>query len=397
MKLFTVLDLPPAGNGDKYYWELFTTKDHPYPSWVERLGVEAELVEAREIVKSHLSVWPPTKGAHNLYWWELFRSKGRAAATKSIEGGKLDRDDIEATRDLIDPVAPLWQPRLRVLASFAYYHKADFDDLIGSRFKEPWPEVFADSGAFSADSVGLEVTLEDYAAWLKRWEPYITSYANLDVLGDPEATAANQKRLEDMGLQPVPVFHTGTPWDQLEQLLQSYNYIALGRMVPYMGNVKVLMPWLTKAFKLAGSYAVFHGFGATNWTVVSSLPWYSVDSSSWGQGFRWGQVPVFDPRGGKFHKLKLGKPQDWAKLHRVVRNYGFDPEDFADRERNTLAKIVALSALSYFKAEEWLQRRHGPVTLDPAIGDNGPKVYLSDIGNHHLNKLTQFHKEAEDE
>lgn len=290
--------------------------------------------------------------------------------------------------------ADLWTARLRILASYHYYGRADFDKLIGSRFKQPFPEVFADSGAYSAFTQGAEIDIDHYANWLERWSHYFTVYANLDVVGDREASMRNQKILEDRGLTPIPVFHTGTDWSVLEQLVEQYEYIGLGRMVPFMGATKKLMPWLIRAFKIAGDKAVFHGFGSTNWTVVKSLPWYSVDSSSWGQGYRYGAVPIFDPRAARFFKARLGSRDDWAKHSRLVRSYGLDPDDFADRERNRTLDVVALSALSYLHAEKWLKDRHGEIKL-PSGGDPGPKYYLADSGAHHMNDVIWLHKQEE--
>jgi len=268
--------------------------------------------------------------------------------------------------------ADYYSMKLRILLSYHYYRDIDLDAIFAKYFSKPYPDVFADSGGFSAMTQGVEIDWREYAKWINKWSHLFTVYANLDVIDDADATIENQKRLEDVGLHPLPVFHTGESWHYLEAYLERYQYIALGGMVPYMTSPKVIMPWLIKAFRLAGNKAVYHGFGATAWTVVKSLPWYSVDSSSWGQGFRFGQVPVFDARRGRFVKLKLGNRKDWQKHASLVRSFGFDPMDFADRERNDRAKICAISALSYMMAEQWLRKRHGeiriPNTQDAPIG-----------------------------
>lgn len=269
--------------------------------------------------------------------------------------------------------------RLRILLSYWYYKDSDLDVLFAKYFNRPYPEVFADSGAFSADSQGGHVDLLEYARWLKRWGHLFSTYANLDVIGDPERTAENQGRLEAVGLAPLPVFHTGSDWSHLEELAERYPYIALGGMVPHMRFPKRIMPWLVQAFKIAQGRAVFHGFGATSWEIVSALPWYSVDSSSWGQGYRYGQVPVFDPRRGRFVKLQLGSAQDWYRHAALVRDLGFDPADFADRARNDRSKICAISALSYMMAEQWLRRRHGEVHIPGRDGASaGLRSHLAD-------------------
>ena len=266
--------------------------------------------------------------------------------------------------------------KLRILLSYHYYKDTDLDALFEKYFTPPYPEVFADSGAFSAASQGAQINIPDYAAWVKRWAHLFTTYANLDVIGDPDATDRNQKALEDLGLEPLPVFHTGSDMAHLEKLVERYQYIALGGMVPFMRFPKRIMPWLIKCFKLAQGRAVFHGFGATSWTVVKALPWYSVDSSSWGSGFRYGEVPVFDVRAGKFQTLNLGNVAAWQRHSRLVEALGFDWRDFADRNRNDRAKICAISALSYMMAEQWLRHRHGEIFIPGGQSAPGRRAHL---------------------
>lgn len=269
--------------------------------------------------------------------------------------------------------------RLRILLSYHYYKDTDLDALFAKYFTEPYPDVFADSGGFSAMTQGVEINWREYATWVKRWQHLFTTYANLDAIGDAEGTLANQKRLEDVGLQPLPVFHTGEDWHYLEQYIEQYSYIALGGMVPYMRFPAKIMPWTIQAFKRAQGKAVFHGFGATAWKVVRDLPWYSVDSSSWGQGFRFGQVPLFDTKRGGFIKVNLGDNKTVYRHAALIKSMGFEPEDFADRSRNDRAKICAISALSYMRAEQWLRRRHGEIHIPGREGAGaGLRQHLAD-------------------
>lgn len=274
--------------------------------------------------------------------------------------------------------------RLRILLSYWYYKDQDLDALLVNNFREPYPEIFADSGGFSAWSQGATIDWREYGGWLKRWRHLFSVRANLDVIGNPAETRENQKRLEDAGLAVLPVYHTGEPLSELEYYLRDYSYIALGGMVPHMRYTKRIMPWLIQAFKVAQGQAVFHGFGCTSWNVLKSLPFYSVDSSSWGSGYRYGQVPVFDAARGKFVTVRLGNRREWLAVSRLVRGLGFDPADFWDRARNDRAKIAALSAVSFMQAERWLRHRHGDVVIPRQAGAGpGARVYLVDgsVGN----------------
>lgn len=266
--------------------------------------------------------------------------------------------------------------RLKILLSFHYYEGTDLHALIAKKFAPHIPEIFIDSGGFSAMTQGASIDLDKYAAYIKRYRDVITTYANLDVIGDAAATLANQKRLEDHGLQPLPVFHTGEPWEYLERYVEAYPYVALGGMVPHMRRWKRLMPWLVKAFKIAKGRAVFHGFGATAWGVIRSLPWFSVDSSSWSSSFRFGVVPLFDVRRGEFQQVQLGDATGCARNASLIRAHGFEPVDFSDRSRNSRSTISAISALAYIRAEEWLRKRHGEIRI-PETADGGVRIYLA--------------------
>ncbi len=279
--------------------------------------------------------------------------------------------------------------KLRILLSYHYYRDTGLDALFAKYFTQPYPEVFADSGAFSAASQGATIDIEQYANWVKRWGHLITTYSNLDVIGDAAGTDRNQRALEGMGLDPLPVFHTGSSFTHLEALLERYPYIALGGMVPHMRFPKRVMPWLIECFKRAKGRAVFHGFGATSWVVVKSFPWYSVDSSSWGSGFRYGQVPVFNAARGKFENLQLGDTQVWREHAALVHRLGFDWRDFADRGRNDRAKICAISALSYMMAEQWLRRRHGEIYIPGRPGAPGRRAHLADANPARFGEAAQ--------
>lgn len=268
---------------------------------------------------------------------------------------------------------------MKILLSYYYFRTTDLDQVL-STFQEK-PQVFADSGAYSAMTRGETIDVKDFANWLKKWKHHFTVYSNLDKIGSAEGTRDNQKYLEDAGLNPLPVFHTGEAWSDLEYYVEKYPYIALGGMVPYQKEAKKkLMPWLVQCFKIAGDRSVFHGFGCTSWEVLKSFKWYSVDSSSWGQGFRFGKVPLFDPARGTFQDIWLGDRLMASKYAKDFRALGFDPLDFADRTRNSREKICAISGMSFIRSEGWLHKRHGLIRV-PGSDDAGLHLYLVDTRN----------------
>jgi hypothetical protein len=299
---------------------------------------------------------------------------GETAAT--VEAGRARASSVSS---LVTP-ARFWAHhpdvprdalRLRILLSYWYFKEHDLDTLIPQKFTPPYPCIFADSGAFSAATQRVAIRWQDYAAWLKRYRHWFQVMANLDVIGNPMATQAHQEALEDAGLPVLPVFHAGEPWAVLDRLLTRYRYIGLGGLVGSASAWRTtLMPWLVQCFKRGQGTAVFHGFGCTTWEIIKALPWYSVDSSSWGAGFRYGRVPLFEWQRGRFAACDLGDPVSVGKVAPLIRALGFEPADFALRARNTRAHNCGIAALSYCLAAAWLQRRwqgHAALAPSPAL------------------------------
>ena len=184
---------------------------------------------------------------------------------------------------------------LRVLGSYWYFKDfwADFWPPIA----EFDPDIFADSGAFTADSQGVIINLAEYSEWLSGCKHKLFHYLNLDVLGNNEATQEHQRQLEALGHNPLPVFtldRTEIRFDLLDEMCDKYPLICLGNLVSLSGSVNKLMPYLIKCFRIAQGRTVFHGLGLMTWGVQKRLPFYSADSSGWGSGYRYGNVAVFD-------------------------------------------------------------------------------------------------------
>lgn len=262
---------------------------------------------------------------------------------------------------------------LRCLLSYAFFRNADLAELVGElRTIYGGPvETFADSGAFSVATTGATVDLKDYAAWLDEWAPVITTAATLDVISDADATHRNTEALLGAGLSVLPTFHVGTPWPVLERLCKNHPYLALGSMVPHNVRPNEVMRWLIRAFRTAADHGtVFHGFGQTNLTIVSSLPFYSVDSSTWAGGARYGRARLWDEEHCRMAWLDVGRPAEARRNARLLRLHGANPDvvgrpGFAYSTRRTPDEFTreydllrAMPMLAYRRFGDWLTERH---------------------------------------
>ncbi len=203
-------------------------------------------------------------------------------------------------------------------------------------------DLFLDSGAYSAFTKNVEIDIDEYIAFIKKNKKYITTYANLDSIGNPEKTLENQIYMESKGLKPLPTFHYGTPISFLELYLQKYKYIALGGMVPVSTND--LSIWLDNIF---GKYICdakgkprvkVHGFGLTVMKLLLRYPWFSVDSTSWVLTGRMGSVYIPKTKGGVYNY------EDHWKI--TVSNQSPTLKE-AGRHLNTLSKAQRDYVMSY--------------------------------------------------
>lgn len=126
-----------------------------------------------------------------------------------------------------------------LLETYLYFKNKDYQvwhkdkGLLGK-------DLFLDSGAFSAFTKGKVINIDEYIGFIKKNEKVITTYAGLDVIGDSEATRKNVEYMESKGLHPLPTFHHGSDYEELERMVKKYNYIALGGLVPISMNVPVM-------------------------------------------------------------------------------------------------------------------------------------------------------------
>ena len=79
----------------------------------------------------------------------------------------------------------LWNKRLH-----SYFHLIITKGKIMEKNKV---DLFLDSGAFSAETQGAKIDIQEYIDFIKEHQDVIEVYANLDVIGDPVSTWKNQK------------------------------------------------------------------------------------------------------------------------------------------------------------------------------------------------------------
>lgn len=266
-----------------------------------------------------------------------------------------------------------------LLLSYHYFRRHDLDEVAAKVPKGS--RLFADSGAYSVYRSGAAISVKEYGAWLLRWQHVFMAYANLDVIGSSAMSAAggsaNLAQLRAMGLNPVPVYHLGEPLSAFTRMLDDgANYIAVGRG---MANWRTAFPWVIKLFELASGKAALHGFGATVWEHMRDVPWYSVDSSSWRSGSRYGSVRLFDDRSSRFVTFSQRNLKALWQHHELIRAHGGDPNRSSRLTTRGVDNqmLLAMQARAYIRAEQYLRKRWGPVPMPRSDAPPGLHLYLA--------------------
>lgn len=185
---------------------------------------------------------------------------------------------------------------LNLLIAYPYLRDRDLDWL--GRQECGSFRLLVDSGAFTAHQQGSTIDVRDYIAFLKAmpFEPW--RYFSLDVIGDPEATRSNHQRMLDAGLSPIPVWTTGQDLDELEALFETAEVVGFGGLVGSrghgnQGNAR----WRVQQGMAKAKGRLTHWLGYACPPLMRSLRPYSVDTSSWRSGTRYGILRLYAGNG----------------------------------------------------------------------------------------------------
>lgn len=139
-----------------------------------------------------------------------------------------------------------------------------------------------DSGAFSAFNSGAEIKLQDFIDCCKRYrerDPSLTEIYALDVIGDWKASLHNTEEMWRQGVEAIPCYHWGEPWDVLVGMARDYPKVALGGVAQLRSPQKV-RDWVGQCFARIWPKKV-HGFAMGTEKAIMSMPFHSTDATNW--------------------------------------------------------------------------------------------------------------------
>lgn len=195
-----------------------------------------------------------------------------------------------------------------------------------------------DSGAFTFLNNGSKNTswdkyVEDYANFINQYD--VKHFLELDIdpiVGLKEVERFRNKLESLTNKKSIPVWHKSRGKEYWIKMVKEYDYVAIGGIV-----TKEIKPseyrfftWMLQEAKKHNCKV--HGLGFTNLEGIKKYPFYSVDSTSWLSGNRFGGVYFFDGSTMKKQNKKQGQRvktnmtaihnfNEWVKFSNFMEGY----------------------------------------------------------------------------
>lgn len=220
----------------------------------------------------------------------------------------------------------------------SYHYIQNKHISFAKRFENKKVRLFIDSGAhtYQNDPKYQEVTIDEwekhlqkYLKWSERNKEYIFAIASFDfenLVGAEIVDEWNKKYFEPFMLRTgIPVCFV---WHQ--NSYNSWEYYC--KRYPYVGfssvnteGVAIELQEYREKLKTAEKHdAVVHGFGMTRTGMLTELPFYTSDSTTWLVGLQYGEVNYWN--GSKMQRLKKDA---WKGkyLDDICSRYNLSPND----------------------------------------------------------------------
>lgn len=252
------------------------------------------------------------------------------------------------------------------LMSYEYIRKHSLKKIT-EKFNEQI-HLFIDSGAYTYindpkyqeyDITRWEEHIQGYLKWAEMNKRYIFAFANLDIenfLGGEQIKKWNREYFEPFMLRTgIPVcfvWHENSTSETFEQYCQRYPYVGITAVNDESSGTDI--QYFKEKLYIAEKYnTVLHGMGMTRTSMLPQLPFYTVDSTSWKTGMRYGVIPAWD---GKM--IKPCKREEFdSKTVPILSSYPDIKFDFEKLREYYEPEVIRASVYAYMKAEEFIVQR----------------------------------------
>lgn len=234
----------------------------------------------------------------------------------------------------------------------------------GQLKKYPDMHLFIDSGAYTyitnpefADYTveQWEEQIHQYLAWARKHKDQIFAIADLDLqylVGNEKVYEWRKKYFEPFMLEtgiPVCFIYHEEGLDYWEYMCKRYPYVGISLNVD--GNVDETD--LRDKFRIAEKYnTLIQGMASTRTAMLTQYPFYTVDSTTWNVGLKYGEISVWNET--KMSRIK--KTEFESKAFPIISRYdkAFDFDLIREEDKTELIRV---NAYAFVQAERFIHER----------------------------------------
>ena len=230
--------------------------------------------------------------------------------------------------------------------------------------KYPDMHLFIDSGAYTYitnpefESYTVEQwedQIVKYLAWAKKHKDSIFAIADLDLqylVGNEKVYEWRKKYFEPFMLEtgiPVCFIYHEEGLDQWEYMCQRYPYIGISLNVD--GNIDETD--LRDKFRIAEKYnTLIQGMASTRTAMLTQYPFYTVDSTTWNVGLKYGEISVWNET--KMSRIK--KTEFESKAFPIISRYD-EKFNFDLIREEDKTEMIRVNAYAFVQAEKFIHER----------------------------------------
>ena len=235
---------------------------------------------------------------------------------------------------------------------------------IGQLKKYSDMHLFIDSGAYTynTDPKFAEYTLEqweeqihEYLNWVRKHKDSIFAIADLDIqylVGYDKVVEWRKKYFEPFMLEtgvPVCFIYHEEGQDIWEYMCKRYPYVGISLNI----DRDVDETELKNKFKVAEKYnTLIQGMASTRTGMLTQYPFYTVDSTTWNVGLKYGEISVWT--GTKMIRAK--KTELETKVFPYISKYDLKFDFDLIREEDK-TEMIRVNAYAFVQAEKFIHER----------------------------------------